>query len=149
MKTKSVGIKIFLGIALAIILFSLFNLGISTFYPEPAYNSSCYNYYDKPCLANETCTIDQAKIDACNLSNETARKTYENTIFYFFVIIGLILAIVGLFITSLAFQITSLGAGLSLIIEGIIRNLNNKIPAFIAGVAVFIILSYFIWRKFK
>jgi len=42
-----------------------------------------------------------------------------------------------------------LGSGVVLMLEGILRNLNNKIPAFIAGVIVFAILSYFVWRQVK
>ncbi len=55
----------------------------------------------------------------------------------------------GLFIVYLPFQIVGVGAGTALIIEGILINLENKIPAFIAGVIVFGILAYFVWKKVR
>lgn len=187
---KSTGMKIFLGVALAIIFFALFNLGVATFYEGPQYDDYCYNgpiYYDKPVAGDqvycpEVCTqvwaIEDNKcvFDECGsgcgpngdttfskesqcetkLSGEVcydgyneAQQKYDNTLFYIFIIPGLIIAVVGLFIVSLPFQLTTIGAGIALIIEGIVRNLENKVPAFIAGVLVFAILSYFVWRKFK
>jgi multisubunit Na+/H+ antiporter MnhE subunit len=80
---------------------------------------------------------------------DIASEAYGNSIFYMFVVAGLILAVAGLFITNLSFQIVGLGAGVGLIIEGIARNLNNRIMAFVAALLVFIILSYFVWRKVK
>ena len=117
-KSKSNGMKVFLGIALAIILFALFNLGISTFYTCD-YGSGC-NY-----------------------------DTYHQNIFYIFVVSGLILAVAGMFIASLAFQIVGIATGTAFIIQGIIMNWSNKIPAFIALCLVFVILSIFVWRKFR
>ena len=191
--SKSTGMKIFLGVALAIIFFALFNLGVATFYDGPNYDDYCYNgpvYYDKqvgvvdpqvncPAVctpmwkaqAGGTCEYIEcgsgcgpdgittfSKESQCAVKQEgkvcydvynEAQQKYDNTLFYIFIIPGLIIAIVGLFIVSLPFQLTTLGAGVALIIEGIIRNLENKIPAFIVGVIVFAILSIFVWRKFK
>jgi hypothetical protein len=137
--SKSNGMKIFLGIALSLIFFGLFNLGVATFYDSPEYLDFC----------DSSLTIGGEEYQQCNTEYEQARDIYENNIFYIFVISGLILAVVGLFITSLPFQIVGLAGGTSLIIEGIMRNLDNKVSAFIAGVLVFGILSYFVWRKFK
>jgi hypothetical protein len=149
-KKRSNGMKIFLGIALAIIFFGLFNLGVSTFYPGPEYSDYCYDFGSPKFIDN--CTqIDGcnniAYYEDCNNQYNEARDDYNNNIFYVFVIAGLVLAIVGLFIAGLSFQIVWLSSGVALIIEGIIRNLNDKIPAFIAGVIVFIILSYFVYKK--
>ena len=117
-RTKSTGMKVFLGIILAVIFFALFNLGVSTFY-ECNYASGC-NY-----------------------------EQYHQNIFYIFVVAGLILAVAGMFIANLSFQILGVGSGTALIIEGIVRNWSDKIPAFVALLLVFIILSIFVWRKFR
>jgi magnesium-transporting ATPase (P-type) len=117
-RTKSTGMKVFLGIVLAVIFFALFNLGISTFYP--------YDY---------SAGMDYA--------------TYHQTIFYIFVIAGLFLAVAGMFISNIAFQIWGIGSGTAMIIEGIVRNWSDRIPAFVALFLVFIILSIFVWRKFR
>lgn len=132
------GMKIFLGIALALIFFGLFNLGVATFYDSPEYGDYCTNQ-----------VVGSADYQQCNAEYDQAKASYDTNIFYIFVVSGLILAVVGLFIVSLPFQIVGLAGGTALIIEGIIRNLDNKVSAFIAGVLVFAILSYFVWRKFK
>lgn len=151
-RNRLIGMKIFLGISLAIILFSLFNLGVATFYEKPDYDDYCGEITGRPPIIYKEDTNDTAmqELDlTCRNEYNLAREKYENNIFYVFVIAGLILAVSGLFITNLSFQIVGLGAGVGLIIEGIIRNLNNKIPAFIAGILVFAIFSYFVWRKVK
>lgn len=135
------GMKIFLGIALALIFFGLFNLGVATFYDSPEYGDYC--------TTTESMNVGSADYLQCNNAYDQARASYDTNIFYIFVVSGLILAVVGLFIVSLPFQIVGLAGGTALIIEGIIRNLDNKVSAFIAGVLVFGILSYFVWRKFK
>lgn len=186
-KPKATGMKIFLGIALAVIFFALFNLGVATFYDGPSYDDYCYGpmyspneqaqYCPEVCTPmwelknNNSCVYTECgsgcgpdgistfpKESQCDLKlsgkqcydvyNEAQQK-YDNTLFYIFIIPGLIIAVAGLFVISLPFQLTTIGAGVALIIEGIVRNLENKIPAFIAGVIVFGILCYFVWRKFS
>lgn len=115
---KLTGMKVFLGIALAVIFFALFNLGIATFYP--------YEY-----------------------GSDVSYENYQQNIFYIFVVVGLIIAVAGMFIANLAFQIVGIGAGTAMIIEGIVRNYQDKIPAFVALLLVFIILAIFVWRKFR
>ena len=150
MTKKNIGMQITTGIALALILFGLFNLGVYTFYPDPDYSDFCDNYRIPRDIKNETeMIIDEIKYEECGQDYDDARDAYNNKIFYVFVIAGLILAVVGLFITYLPFQIVGIGTGTALIIEGIVRNIENKIPAFIAGVIVFGILAYFVWKKVK
>jgi len=144
-KPKSNGMKIFLGIALAIILFGIVNLGVATFYEGPQYEDYCISY-NTPVTPEK---IDSGYYETCSDEYRAAQDEYDNTIFYVFVSLGLILAVVGLIILNLSFQIVGIGSGVALILEGILRNLNNKIPAFIAGVIVFLILSYFVWRTVK
>jgi hypothetical protein len=144
MAKKKTGLQVTTGIALALTLFALFNLGVHTFYPSPEYNDYCsYDVY-RPGEENNKTAQDY---QACDNAYDIDKEAYNNRIFYVFVIAGLLFAITGLFITYLPFQIVGIGAGSALIIEGIIRNLENKIPAFIAGVLVFLILSYFVWKK--
>jgi len=153
------GLQITTGIALALILFGLFNLGVYAFYPSPEYNDYCdRNSYPQKIEWTEQECIDEGGVwermscdfySECGEEYDTDRDAYNNRIFYVFVIAGLLLAVGGLFITYLPFQIVGLGTGTGLIIEGILRNLNNKIPAFIAGVIVFGLLAYFVWKKVR
>ncbi len=145
---KKKGMQITMGIALAIILFGLVNLGIYTFHPGPDYDDYCEEMR-KPIPLEESRNNTEEYDRACYEDYDTARDDYNNKIFYVYVIIGLILTVAGLFITYLPFQIVGVGTGTALIIEGIMRNLENKIPAFIAGVIVFGILSYFVWKKIR
>ncbi len=142
MKKKN-PMQITMGIALAIILFALVNLGVYTFYPSPSYDNFCDEF------ARASPLDGDLEIDPCYAEYDTARENYNNNVFYVYVILGLALAIAGLFIIYLPFQIVGIGTGTALIIEGIMRNLENKIPAFIAGVIAFAILAYFVWKKVK
>ena len=132
-----------MGIALALILFGLVNLGVYTFYPSPSYEDFC-DEVRKPVSLE-----DDLEIDTCYAEYNIARDKYSNNVFYVYVILGLALAVAGLFIVYLPFQIVGIGTGTGLILEGVVRNLENKIPAFIAGVVAFGILSYFVWKKVK
>ena len=133
------GMKIFLGIALALILFGLFNLGVYTFYDSPEYNDYCGDVKqvtpDMRDLTEQEC-IDEGGIynngycdfyEECRGEYDTARDDYNNIIFYIFAVSGLVLALLGIFIPLLAFQIVGIGTGTGLILEGILRNLNNNL----------------------
>ncbi len=133
-----------MGIALALILFGLVNLGVYTFHPSPEYNDYCEDY-NKPARINDS----ENYYNSCYEDYDNATEEYDNQMFYVYVTIGLILTVAGLFIVYLPFQIVGVGAGTALIIEGIVKNIENKIPAFIAGVIVFGILSYFVWKKVR
>ena len=147
MKKKN-GMQITMGIALALILLGLVNLGVYTFYPSPDYDNYCDEIIRAVPLEESRNKSESADL-SCYNDYDKARENYNNQVFYVYVIIGLILAVVGLFITYLPFQIVGIGTGTALIIEGILRNLENKIPAFIAGVITFGILSYFVWKKVR
>lgn len=142
------GMQITMGIALALILLGLVNLGVYTFYPGPEYGDYC-DEISKPIPLEESRNNSKTTDLSCYDDYDKARDDYDNQIFYVYVIIGLILTVMGLFIIYLPFQIVGVGAGTALIIEGILRNLENKIPAFIAGMIVFGILSYFVWKKVR
>ena len=145
---KRKGMQITMGIALALILLGLVNLGVYTFHPSPSYDDYCEGLR-KPLSLEDSKNNTEPNDLSCYDDYDKAREDYDNQIFYVYVIIGLILTVTGLFIVYLPFQIVGVGAGTALIIEGILRNLENKIPAFIAGVIVFGILSYFVWKKMK
>ncbi len=167
---SSGGWKVFYGIALAIMLFGMFNFGTYVFYENPDYQTYCGDYNSRPVYNDKiTCEANDGKwtdnnygvapkpVDApigycdqdftCRQEYEEAQKAHNDTVFYIYVIAGLIAAVIGLFIASSTFQITGFGAGVAFIIEGILRNLNNKIPAFIAGAVAFLIIAFFIWKK--
>ena len=140
--------KIPMGIALALILFGLVNLGVYTFYPSPNYDDYCEDSARSSPLEEPVNGSEKQDL-SCYTDYDEARENYNNQIFYVYVILGLILAVAGLFILYLPFQIVGIGTGTALIIEGIMKNLENKIPAFIAGVVAFAILAYFVWKKVK
>lgn len=165
MAKKKQGMQIFLGIGLAVLLFALVNLGTNAFYKSPDYNTYCgsqpMNFYDQTSCVNNggkwypAVTTNGANSPAycdatytCNTNYTNASNLYNNTIFYVFVILGLGIAVYGFFIKKKTFQITAIATGLALIIEGIWRNYQNQIPAFIAGLIAFAILVYFINKKF-
>jgi hypothetical protein len=158
-KTNNSGFDIFYGIVLAILLFGLLNLGVYVFYPSPEYTNYCT--YDKIGATNiESCELNNGiwnnsssspYCDYTQCSNEYQESldSYNMKAFYIYVILGALLAIIGLFITNNIFQITIFSSGTAFLIEGIIRNINNKIPAFIAAAVAFILISIIIYRKTK
>jgi hypothetical protein len=158
-KTNNSGFDIFYGIVLAILFFGLLNLGVYVFYPNPEYTDFCL--YDKIGSSNiETCELNggvwnnsssnqYCDYTQCSNDYQESLTDYNMKAFYIYVIIGAILAILGLFITNKIFQITIFSSGIAFLIEGIIRNINNKIPAFIVAAVVFILISIVIYRKTK
>lgn len=153
---KSKGFQVFVGIVMALFLLGLFNLGVRAVYEAPNYSDYCdntYYSYTKPVIDSTTIndTYYQEQIAYYNECNDVYQKdlnSYNKVIFYIFVNVGLIASVIGLFIMLPIFQFTVFGAGIFFIIEGIWRNLNDKLPAFVAGVIAFIITSYFIYKQF-
>lgn len=156
---KRQGLNIFLGIALALVLFGLFNLGVNTFYPQPDFSKYCtqtiQTYTDSAsCTANGGlwyASPAPGYCDAtftCSKAYNLAQSGYINNIFYILLVSGIILSIFGFYNKRLIYQITTIGAGFALIIEAIVRNYQNKVPVFVAGLIAFAILVYFINRRF-
>lgn len=158
MAKKQIGNVVF-GIGLAIILFALFNLGVGAFYEQPKYETYC-NVSHTIYTDQASCTTNGGFWTAgnpgycdlsyyCSQNYQSAYDKYNNTVFYIFVGLGLALSIFGFYIKKKkTFQITSIATGFSLIVEGIVRNYQNKIPAFIAGLIAFAVLGYFINKKY-
>ena len=116
------------------------NLSIEVVYPSPEY-PDCYG---RPIATKEVpieLTPEEiVQQQACNTQYETTRKNYERTIFYVFELIGLALLIFGI--------IGVIGGGI-LSIEGVIRNLNDKLMALIVLGVVIALVGYFAYKKFK
>ena len=153
-KKKFKTMNIFIGIALAILLFGLFNLGISTLLPSPQYDNYCNaSIYPKVSPDGTYRPQTQEEIDnqdKCNTDFNNALKEYEQKVFYYFIIGGLLFALAGLlYIQDLTFQIVSVGAGLGLVGEAIYRNFDNKSSVFVAGLIVFLIIAYVVYRRKK
>lgn len=171
-KTLSLGMQILLGLLMGILLVTGINLGISAFYPAPDYNTYChvqplqiqYNnsaecvaagglwnptYYGAPTKADVVVPAGYCDIQyTCNQQYQAASSAYQSIIFYILVAIGTILAGIGLFLFSgIIWQIIFTGGGIALVIEGVYKNWNNKIPAFIAVVIAFVLLCIFIYKK--
>ena len=147
MKKKN-NLQVTMGIALALILFGLVNLGVYTFYPSQEYSNYCEKI-NKPVQLENPRNNSLENESICYENYNNAKENYDNQIFYIYLLLGLVLTIGGLFIIYLPFQIVGIGTGTILIIEGIIKNLEKRIPAFIAGVIVFGILAYFVWKKVR
>lgn len=163
---KIKGMQIFLGIGLAVILFALIHLGIGAFYPEPEYEDYCgirtYKAIETEYECNQTggrwmeitgvedptrngyCDLDYY----CRQEYDSAQNDYNNSVFYVFVIIGLGLSILGFLIKKSPFDITSLATGMAVITEGIFRNYDEKMSSFVVGTIAFIILVYFVYKRF-
>ena len=141
------GLRVTMGIALALVLIGVVNLGTYAFYSSPTYDEYCqpHDYEFEPVKDSPKLAQDRA----CYDDYEQMRTKYNQNVFYIFLVTGLLLSVVGLFITNISFQITGVGSGTILIMEGIMRNLQDKIPAFVAGFLVFAILAYVVWRKVK
>jgi len=161
-KTNNSKYNIFYGIVLAILLFGLLNLGVYVFYPSPEYEDYCT--YDKIGVTSvtniESCELNKGvwnnsssspycDYTQCSNDYQESLNSYNMKAFYIYVILGALLSILGLFITNNIFQITIFSSGTAFLIEGIIRNINNKIPAFIAATIAFILISIVIYRKTK
>jgi len=161
-KKQKTALKITMGIALALVLIGVVNLAIYAFYTAPKYKDFCGSNVRAPTLTPEDTNLTQhediesnklyippQEFEECSQNYDTARDHYNQNAFYILVLIGLILSVAGLFITHLSFQITGIGAGVILMMEGALRNLQDKIPAFIAFALAFVILALVVWRKVK
>ena len=140
-KKSSVMIWI-LGIFLAGMIAGFVNLGVEVFYPSPKYETYCtpeivskenMDYYPKQ----------------CDLDYQDAMKIYNQNIFWVLAPIGFILVMTGIFYSNLLINLTGIFGGSFLVIESIIKNLNNKITAFITLGLIIILIGYFAFKKSK
>ena len=131
-----------LGIFLAGMIAGFVNLGIEVFHSSPKYESYCtpeivskenIDYYPKQ----------------CDLDYQEAMKLYNQNIFWVLAPIGFILVLLGIFYSNLLINLTGIFGGSFLVIESIIRNLSNKITAFITLGLIILLIGYLAFKKFK
>lgn len=140
-KKSSVMIWI-LGIFLAAMIAGFVNLGVEVFYPSPKYETYC-----TPDVVSKE--VGDFYPKQCDLDYQDTMKAYNQNIFWVLAPIGFILVLVGIFYANLLINLTGIFGGSFLVIESIIRNLNNKIIAFITLGLIIILIGYFAFKKFK
>ena len=145
---KKIGLTILIGVIIVAILTLIVNLGVSIFYESPEYNDYCDRIACEP-MGDKLCDQEQINWEECNSEYDSARDKYNQNIFYIFAGIGLILLLMGLFIEFPLIQITGLSTGGILVVEGLIRNFENKISVFIASIIVLVIFVGLAIKKLK
>ena len=139
-KKSSVMIWI-LGIFLAGMIAGFVNLGVEVFYPSPKYETYC-----TPEIVKD---LPDVYPKQCDLDYQDAMEAYNQNIFWVLAPIGFVLVLVGIFYANLLINLTGIFGGSFLVIESIIRNLNNKIIAFITLGLIIILIGYFAFKKYK
>jgi len=139
-KRKSIVMIWILGIFLAAMIAGFVNLGIEVFYPSPEYETYCTPEIvkDLPDVYPKQCDIDY----------NDAMDVYNQNIFWVLAPIGFILVLVGIFYANLLINLTGIFGGSFLVIESIMKNLNNKITAFITLGLIIILIAYFAFKKY-
>jgi len=141
-KKKNIVMIWILGLFLAAMIAGFVNLGVEVFYPSPKYETYCtpdivskenMDYYPKQ----------------CDLDYQNTMEGYNQNIFWVLAPIGFILILAGIFYANLLINLTGIFSGSFLVIESIIRNLNNKLIAFITLGIIIILIGYFAFKKYK
>lgn len=140
-KKKSTVMIWILGIFLAAMIAGFVNLGIEVFYPAPEYETFC-----TPEIVEN---LPDVYPKQCDLDYQDAIETYNQNIFWVLAPVGFILILTGIFHVNLLINLIGIFGGSFLVIESIIRNLNNKITAFITLGFIIILIGYFAFKKSK
>ena len=121
-------VNIILGVATAIILGALINLGIKAFYPEPAYPSyptdtpamvPCASN-DAACMkANEQAAAAQAQFNGEQQVYEDAMNLYDRNLFIIANIIGIAVFAAGFFLVFGDAAIAARGAPIGIMLAGL------------------------------
>ena len=141
-RKKNVVMIWILGIFLAGMIAGFVNLGVEVFYPSPRYESYC----TPDVVSKETGDYYPRQ---CDLDYQTTIEQYDQNIFWILAPIGFVLVLAGIFYSNLLINLTGIFGGSFLVIESIIRNLNNKIIAFVTLGLIIILIGYFAFKKFK
>lgn len=141
-KKKSIVMTWILGIALAAMITGFVNLGIEVFYPSPEYETYC-----TPEIVSREISPNYPK--QCDVDYQNIRDNYNQNIFWILAPIGFILVAVGIFYGNFLINLIGVFGGSFLVIESIIRNLNNKVIAFITLGLIIVLIGYFAFKKFK
>jgi len=140
-RKKSIVMIWILGIFLAAMIAGFVNLGIEVFYPSPKYETYC-----TPEIVKD---LPDVYPKQCDIDFQNAMKAYNQNIFWVLAPVGFVLILAGIFYANLLFNLTGVFGGSFLVIESIIRNLNNKIIAFITLGLIIILIGYFAFKKSK
>lgn len=150
METKNILLTIAVSIIMTIVIVALVNVGLSILQEEPRYEFYCNSTMYKVAPADEVANQKyNAEMNACNAQLDSAMKQYNQTRFYVFGIVGVILVMIGLFIASPIIRWTTLISGAILLIEGVVLNFANKITVFISLLIILILISIGVWRVIK
>ena len=145
-KKKSYVMIWILGLFLAAMIAGFVNLGVEVFYPSPKYETYCTPEVVAEEMAGKGGDYYPKQ---CDLDYEAAMKVYNQNIFWVLAPIGFILVIVGIYYGSLLITLPGVFGGSFLVIESILRNLNNKIIAFITLGLIILLIGYFAFKKYK
>jgi hypothetical protein len=130
-----------LGIALAGMIAGFVNLGIEVFYPSPKYEAYC-----TPEVVEK---LPDVYPKQCDVEYQDAINAYNEKVFWVLAPVGFVLVLVGIFYASLLINLIGVFGGSFLVIESILRNLNNKVIAFITLGLIIILIGYFAFKRFK
>ncbi|MBN2567001.1 hypothetical protein JXB02_02865 [Candidatus Woesearchaeota archaeon] len=134
-----------LGIFLAAMISGFVNLGIEVFYPSPKYEAYC----TPEIVSDEVSKEGDYYPKQCDLEYQSARDGYNQNIFWVLAPIGFVLVVAGIFYSNLLINLIGVFGGSFLVIESIIRNLSNKVIAFITLGLIIILIGYFAFKKYK
>jgi heme/copper-type cytochrome/quinol oxidase subunit 4 len=156
-------VNIILGIATAIILGALINLGIKAFYPEPV--SPTYVNYPTPtpcatadikCQTQQTAEMNQqnAKQQQAQQAYEDQMKVYDRNLFIIANVVGIVMfalgfwLVFGIALASNAVPIGIMIAGLWSIVYGYIRgwgSVDDQLKFFIGLVIAALVIGGSMW----
>ena len=121
-----------LGIALALMIAGFVNLGIQVFYPSPKYETYC-----TPEIVEN---LPDVYPKQCDIDYQDAMNVYNQKIFWVLAPNGFVLVIIGIFYANLLINLIGVFGGSFLVIQSIIRNLNNN-PVITPAIIVVITIS--------
>ena len=140
-KKKSTVMIWILGIFLAAMIAGFVNLGIEVFYPSPKYETYC-----TPEIVEN---LPDVYPKQCDMDFQDAMSGYNQKIFWVLAPIGFVLVLIGIFYANLLVNLIGIFGGSFLVIQSIMRNLNNKVIAFITLGLIIILIGYFAFKKSK
>ena len=175
--SRNFALTIILGVFIAIMVITLFNLIVDYAMPGPEYEDYCKN--QGPIMTEEECdevdgtwneypnamkaeypegengTVDPKPrgyceyMDSCYEEYDAAQKVHNRQTFFVFAIIGFILIVAGLFLKELLLQIVTLPAGAFLVIQAGISNFDDKLAVIIVFTLLIIAAVYLALKKLK
>ncbi len=146
--SRNLTLTIILSIIAIILVVVLFNLIVNEIVPRPEIDEFCD--IDIRTSEPREIPINGSFVpDPCFDEFDEARKKNNQTIFFIFAGIGLILIVAGLFIKNLLLQLIALGSGGILVIESAIRNFQSTISVIVVLAVLLIIIIVVGVRQLK